>query len=226
MNQMSATVLWWSRINIWWCMAGCRAFWPQQHPQTWHTGWSTLSHRLRERRPLDKWLLQKPNNNTHKEKNTAEKVKLSFSVLCLKNFFFLKHQISQEAGAMMIYSHNTGELFSISISLVWQWDSVSCSLISPPREGSGAWQQTFTGRRSKVGAGGFEVSLIARVEAAKRAAAISSRAAEMEARPLRLGGGPTQSPAPLWREPSRRFRGGSLKTWKSEARSCRPPRRF
>lgn len=27
----------WKRINIWWCMAGSRASWPEQHPQTWHT---------------------------------------------------------------------------------------------------------------------------------------------------------------------------------------------
>lgn len=26
MNQMSAPVRWWNHINIWWCMAGCRAF--------------------------------------------------------------------------------------------------------------------------------------------------------------------------------------------------------
>lgn len=26
MNQMSAPARWWNHINIWWCMAGCRAF--------------------------------------------------------------------------------------------------------------------------------------------------------------------------------------------------------
>ncbi|KAK9527997.1 hypothetical protein VZT92_014501 [Zoarces viviparus] len=50
-------------------------------------------------------------------------------------------------------------------------------------------------------AGGFEASLIARVEPAKGATAVSSRAAEMEARPPHLGGGRHNRPT-LWREPS------------------------
>lgn len=50
LNQMSAVVLWWDRINIRWCMVRCRACWPQQHLQMGHKFWSTLSHQQ-----LDWW---------------------------------------------------------------------------------------------------------------------------------------------------------------------------
>lgn len=50
LNQMSAVVLWWDRINIRWCMVRCRACWPQQHLQMGHKFWSTLSQQQ-----LDWW---------------------------------------------------------------------------------------------------------------------------------------------------------------------------
>ena len=76
----------------------------------------------------------------------------------------------------------------------------------------------FPGPVQRV-ATGFEVSLIARVEPAKRATAVSSRAAEMEARPLRLGGGRHNRPPfggshrSASEEPFEWH--GSFKTWKS-----------
>lgn len=70
MNQMSAPARWWNHINIWWCIAGCRAF--ETWPQSWHRVQSTLSHQRREGRWIYDSLRGKWTRQTAKTNNPAE----------------------------------------------------------------------------------------------------------------------------------------------------------
>ena len=106
----------------------------------------------------------------------------------------------------------------------------SASLISAPRGkrclATDVSRAPFKGWRR-----GFEVSLIARVEPAKRATAVSSRAAEMGGAAAASGRRPTQSPTPLEgaiasASEEAVWTARLFQDMKGDGRSCRPPECF